>query len=88
MRTTRVLTGGAAAVLLRPGSSSWRAAAAADDTPAPLPRPAHPGDSAAPTEAGTNFRTATEIAQGEQATASAPPATTCTGWFPRTAAST
>jgi hypothetical protein len=39
----------------------------ADSSPSPSPS----GDSAAPTSAGTSFRTATEIEQGRQATASA-----------------
>jgi hypothetical protein len=46
--------------------------AAADDAPSDAPSPtAASGDDGPPTEAGTNFRTAVAIEQGEQATASA-----------------
>ncbi|MEU1054389.1 hypothetical protein [Streptomyces sp. NPDC005876] len=58
MRIARVL--GAAALLL--GLAA--APAAADSSPSPS------ADGGAPTEAGTSFRTATEIEQGQRATAS------------------
>ncbi|WP_055494754.1 hypothetical protein [Streptomyces sp. TP-A0356] len=61
MRIARVLT--VAAVLL--GAAA--APAAADASPSASPS----GGSAAPASAGTSFRTATEIQQGQQATASA-----------------
>ncbi|MFJ5530514.1 hypothetical protein [Streptomyces sp. NPDC093261] len=61
MRTVRVLS--TAALLL--GIAA--APALADASPSASPS----GDSAAPTSAGTSFRTATEIQQGQQATASA-----------------
>ncbi|MFJ8358096.1 hypothetical protein [Streptomyces sp. NPDC093984] len=61
MRIARVLT--VAALLLGAAASP----AVADSSPSASPS----GDSAAPTSAGTSFRTATEIQQGQQATASA-----------------
>ncbi|MGV9247525.1 hypothetical protein [Streptomyces sp. NPDC003710] len=61
MRIARALT--AAALLLGAAASP----AVADASPSASPS----GDSAAPTSAGTSFRTATEIEQGQQATASA-----------------
>lgn len=61
MRFKRVLT--AAALVLGVAASP----AVADSSPSASPS----GDSAAPTSAGTSFRTATEIEQGQQATASA-----------------
>ncbi|MFC3574478.1 hypothetical protein ACFOZ0_14590 [Streptomyces yaanensis] len=61
MRIARALT--AAALLLGAAVSP----AVADSSPSASPS----GDSAAPTSAGTSFRTATEIEQGQQATASA-----------------
>ncbi|MEV7339501.1 hypothetical protein [Streptomyces sp. NPDC093544] len=60
MRIRRVLT----ATLLLIGVAS--APAVADSSPSASPS----DDSAAPTQAGTSFRTATEIEQGQQATAS------------------
>lgn len=61
MRIAHVLT--TAALLLGAAVSP----AVADSSPSPSPS----DDSAAPTSAGTSFRTATEIEQGQQATASA-----------------
>lgn len=61
MRIARVLT--VAALLLGAAASP----ALADSSPSASPS----GDSAAPASAGTSFRTATEIRQGQQATASA-----------------
>jgi hypothetical protein len=60
MRITRVLAG----ALLALGLAA--APAAADSSPSPTAT----SDPNAPTQAGTSFRTATEIAQGQQATAS------------------
>ncbi|MDQ0597926.1 hypothetical protein QF037_002271 [Streptomyces canus] len=60
MRITRVLS--AAALMLGLAVSP----AAADSSPSPSAS----ADDAAPTSAGTSFRTATEIEQGQQATAS------------------
>ncbi|MEU6369867.1 hypothetical protein ABZ876_30070 [Streptomyces sp. NPDC046931] len=60
MRIARALT--ATALLLGAAASP----AVADASPSASPS----GDSAAPTSAGTSFRTATEIEQGQQATAS------------------
>ncbi|GAA3773790.1 hypothetical protein GCM10022403_006050 [Streptomyces coacervatus] len=60
MWMTRVLS----AALLMLGLAA--APAAADSSPSPSAS----GDSSAPTSAGTSFRTATEIEQGQQATAS------------------
>lgn len=60
MRITRVL--GAAALMLGLAASP----AAADSSPSPSAS----ADGDAPTSAGTSFRTATEIEQGQQATAS------------------
>ena len=73
MRITRVLsavrTGGTAravtAALLMLGASA--SPAVADSSPSASPS----DDSAAPTSAGTSFRTATEVDQGQRATASA-----------------
>lgn len=59
MRMARALS----AALLTLGLAA--APAAADASPSPSP-----DDSSAPTQAGTSFRTATEIEQGQQATAS------------------
>ncbi|MFJ8942010.1 hypothetical protein ACIRG4_01755 [Streptomyces sp. NPDC102395] len=61
MRITRVVS----ATLLALGLAA--APAAADSTPSASPSQ----DSAAPTRAGTSFRTATEVDQGQKATASA-----------------
>ncbi|MCG3039209.1 hypothetical protein ACLIYM_11220 [Streptomyces fenghuangensis] len=61
MRITRVVS----AALLTVGLAAGPAAA--DSTPSPSPS----DDSAAPTSAGTSFRTATEIDQGRTATANA-----------------
>ncbi|MFJ9737656.1 hypothetical protein [Streptomyces sp. NPDC101166] len=61
MRITRVVS----ATLLALGLAA--APAAADSTPSASPSE----DSAAPTRAGTSFRTATEVDQGQKATASA-----------------
>ncbi|MEV8532111.1 hypothetical protein [Streptomyces sp. NPDC051211] len=64
MWTTRSLASGTAALALLLGPAVLPAAAAG-------PSPAASGDAAAPTEAGTSFRTATEIRQGQRATADA-----------------
>ncbi|WP_225825284.1 hypothetical protein [Streptomyces naphthomycinicus] len=61
MRMTRVLGAALLALGLAAGP------AAADSSPSPSAS----GDGKAPTQAGTSFRTATEIEQGQQATASA-----------------
>lgn len=74
MRTARRL---AAALLFAATALAVPAAgqAAADDTPSATPTPTasdgSAGDDGPPTEAGTNFRTAVAITQGEQATAAA-----------------
>ncbi|MFG2606033.1 hypothetical protein ACGFT2_21180 [Streptomyces sp. NPDC048514] len=60
MRITRVLSAALLALGLAAGP------AAADSSPSP----SGSGDGKAPTQAGTSFRTATEIEQGQQATAS------------------
>ncbi|MFQ6143479.1 hypothetical protein ACLMNJ_10425 [Streptomyces seoulensis] len=60
MRCTRVLSAALLAVGLAAGT------AAADSSPTPSPS----GSGDAPTRAGTSFRTATEIEQGQRATAS------------------
>jgi hypothetical protein len=62
LSTTALLAGVAAPALLGAAASP----AVADASPSASPS----GDDAAPTEAGTSFRTATEIDQGVQATAS------------------
>ncbi|MFF3916054.1 hypothetical protein ACFYZB_21665 [Streptomyces sp. NPDC001852] len=61
MRVTRVLS----TALLALGLAAGPAAA---DTPSPSPSAS--ADGSAPTRAGTSFRTATELEQGQQATAS------------------
>ncbi|MGW0870619.1 hypothetical protein ACWD3Z_08965 [Streptomyces sp. NPDC002740] len=68
MRITRVLSGALLALGPVLGLTLGPAAvpAAADSTPSASPS----DDSSAPTEAGTSFRTATEIDQGQTATAS------------------
>lgn len=68
MRITRVLSGALPALGLAMGLALGPAVApaAADSTPSAAPS----GDGSAPTEAGTSFRTATEIDQGQTATAS------------------
>ncbi|MFF1440236.1 hypothetical protein [Streptomyces sp. NPDC058295] len=68
MRITRVLSGTLLALGPVLGLALGPAAvpAAADSTPSASPS----DDSSAPTEAGTSFRTATEIDQGQTATAS------------------
>ncbi|MFF0739915.1 hypothetical protein ACFYVL_05885 [Streptomyces sp. NPDC004111] len=67
MRTTRVLTG----VLLAAAALFTSApGAVADESPSPSPG-ATDGAGAAPTEAGTNFRTATAVKTGQLATAGA-----------------
>ncbi|WP_329414981.1 hypothetical protein OG802_28420 [Streptomyces sp. NBC_00704] len=68
MRITRVTTGVLPALGLALGLALGPAVApaAADASPSASPS----GDGSAPTEAGTSFRTATEIDQGETATAS------------------
>lgn len=68
MRITRVLSGALLALGPVLGLALGPAAvpAAADSTPSASPS----DDSSAPTEAGTSFRTATEIDQGQTATAS------------------
>ncbi|MEU8587571.1 hypothetical protein AB0C59_11315 [Streptomyces sp. NPDC048664] len=58
-----------AAALLAGAALAVAASPAAADDPSPSASPS--GDSAAPTSAGTSFRTATEITQGQQATANA-----------------
>ncbi|MFF9405004.1 hypothetical protein ACF1B0_05605 [Streptomyces anandii] len=65
MRITRAF-GALTAALLTLGAVA-AGPAAADSTPSPSPS----GDTKAPTQAGTSFRTATEIEQGQRATASA-----------------
>lgn len=68
MRITRVLSGTLPALGLAVGLTLGPAVApaAADSSPSASPS----GDASAPTEAGTSFRTATEIDQGQKATAS------------------
>jgi hypothetical protein len=68
MRITRVLNSALPALGLALGLTLGPAAtsATADATPSASPS----GDSSAPTEAGTSFRTATELDQGQKATAS------------------
>ncbi|MFD5357455.1 hypothetical protein [Streptomyces sp. NPDC058657] len=67
MRTTRVLTGA-----LLAAAALFGTAPAAVAGPAPSPSPgAADGSGAAPTEAGTNFRTATAVEPGQLATAGA-----------------
>ncbi|MCQ9135484.1 MULTISPECIES: hypothetical protein [Streptomyces] len=68
MRITRVMSGALPALGLALGLTLGPAVApaAADATPSASPS----GDGSAPTEAGTSFRTATEIDQGRTATAS------------------
>ncbi|MFD7938775.1 hypothetical protein ACWGA9_06450 [Streptomyces sp. NPDC054950] len=68
MRITRVLSGALLALgpVLGLALGPAAAPAAADSTPSASPS----DDSSAPTEAGTSFRTATEIDQGQTATAS------------------
>jgi hypothetical protein len=63
MRITRVLS----ASLLMLGLAV--SPAAADSTPSPSASDSASADSGAPTQAGTSFRTATEIEQGQTATA-------------------
>jgi hypothetical protein len=67
MRTTRVLTGVLLAAAAVFGTASG---AVADQSPSPSPS-ATDGAGAAPTEAGTNFRTATAVRSGQLATAGA-----------------
>jgi hypothetical protein len=71
MRTARLL--GTAALLAATALGALAPAALADDssTPTDSPTPTATGADAAPTEAGTDFRTATVVQQGVQATASA-----------------
>jgi hypothetical protein len=64
MRITRVLSGLTGAALLLAGLAAG--SAVADSSPSASPS----DDSSAPTKAGTSFRTATELDQGQQATAS------------------
>ncbi|MES4890907.1 hypothetical protein [Streptomyces sp. NPDC096012] len=64
MRITRVLGAALLALGLAAGP------AAADSSPSPSGTGDGSGDGKAPTQAGTSFRTATEIEQGQQATAS------------------
>lgn len=64
-RTRRVLAG---ALLTGLAVLTGAGAAAADD---PSPSPSASGDGSGPTEAGTTFRTATALQQGETATAGA-----------------
>ena len=68
MRITRVLSAALLAAGMAVGVTAGLAAgtAAADSSPSPSAS----GDSDAPTQAGTSFRTATEIDQGQKATAS------------------
>ncbi|MEU4172660.1 hypothetical protein AB0F46_37960 [Streptomyces sp. NPDC026665] len=63
LSTTALLAGIAAAPVLLGAATP----ALADSSPSASPS----GDDAAPTEAGTSFRTATEVEQGQQATAGA-----------------
>ncbi|MEW2396007.1 hypothetical protein [Streptomyces sp. NPDC046862] len=68
MRITRVLSAGALllGLAVAPSVSPAVSPAVADSSPSPSAS----GDDGAPTEAGTSFRTATEIEQGQKATAS------------------
>ncbi|MGW7412067.1 hypothetical protein [Streptomyces sp. NPDC054863] len=66
MRTTRVLTSGLLAAAAFFGTA---AGAHADGTPSPSPSAG--AETAAPTEAGTSFRTATAVRPGQLATAGA-----------------
>uniref|UniRef100_UPI002FDBC4C4 hypothetical protein n=1 Tax=Streptomyces sp. IBSBF 2435 TaxID=2903531 RepID=UPI002FDBC4C4 len=68
MRTARRL---AAAGLLAATALAVLTGHAAADTPSATPSPTTTADDGPPTEAGTNFRTATVIQQGEEATATA-----------------
>ena len=68
MRALRLL--GAAALLAAAALGTLTGPAAADDSTA-SPTPTATGTDAPPTEAGTNFRTATVVQQGVQATAAA-----------------
>lgn len=77
LSTAALLAGVAAAPALLGAAAS---PALADSTPSASPS----SDDSAPTEAGTSFRTATEIEQGVQATVAPPPVTTCTGSSRRT----
>ncbi|MET7617526.1 hypothetical protein [Streptomyces sp. NPDC005408] len=65
MRITRVLT---TALLAATALTGTAGSAVADD---PSPSPSKSGDAAGPTEAGTGFRNATAIEQGQKATAGA-----------------
>ncbi|MFD3696108.1 hypothetical protein ACFWUZ_08090 [Streptomyces sp. NPDC058646] len=67
MRTVRVLT----AALLAAAAALTTAGTAAAGTPPASPRPTDGKGDAAPTEAGTGFRTATPLRPGQQATAGA-----------------
>jgi hypothetical protein len=70
MRTVRLL--GTAALLAATALAALTGSAAADDsTDTPTPTATATGSDAPPTEAGTDFRTATVVDQGVQATASA-----------------
>ena len=77
MRTTRLLaaaallTGAAMAALTGPASADDPSTAPAADPSATASSTAGGGKDAAPTEAGTDFRTATAVQQGQQATANA-----------------
>ncbi|WP_432176190.1 hypothetical protein [Streptomyces sp. Tue6028] len=69
MRIRRVLT--TALFLLGAAAPAALAVAAAPAVADSSPSPSPSGDDGAPTEAGTSFRTATEIEQGQRATAGA-----------------
>ncbi|MFI0977140.1 hypothetical protein ACH4SP_08940 [Streptomyces sp. NPDC021093] len=66
MRTTRVLT---SALLAAAALFGTAAGASADESPSPSPSAGE--ETAAPTEAGTSFRTATAVRSGQLATAGA-----------------
>ena len=73
MRTTRVLASGllgGLALLTSTGSATALAPSAATSSPSPSASPGS-DDGAGPTEAGTTFRTATAVQQGQRATAEA-----------------
>ncbi|MHB9858073.1 hypothetical protein [Streptomyces sp. YIM S03343] len=67
MWITRVLSAALLAAGMAVGMTAGLAGPAAADS---SPSPSASGDSSAPTQAGTSFRTATEIDQGQKATAS------------------
>jgi hypothetical protein len=72
MRRTRTLSGAVLTGALLTGALlSFAGSAVADSSTDPSPSPSASAADSPPTEAGTGFRTATVIQQGEQATASA-----------------